>query len=165
MGTNQPADLSSSQRIDHLEKAEAVEIAVPGHDAGDAMLAHQDGDMQVMHQVAPCFRQLVKTLPEHGRVPPRRSQHAQPGAGQQRPDEAPGRLAGPGVAINTWVGCRTQEFVADAPGQKPRRSLSTRTLDQFPARPMKFTVGIDFIWKTISSIWIYFQGRCDESVR
>ena len=126
-----------------------MKIAVASHDTRDAVLTHQDGDMQVMHQVSTRFRQLVQALPEHGRMSTTRGGQTQSRARQQRADKAPGRLAGQGIAIDAWVGGHTQEFVADAQGQKLRRCLSARTFEQLPARPMKFTVSIDCVQEDV----------------
>ena len=135
--------LCNPQRIDDLEKPEAVEITVAGHDPGNAVFAHQSRNMQVMQQITARFRQLVEALTENSRVPAGCGEHAQPGAGQQGLNKAQGRLAGPGVSVDARVGADAQEFVADTPGQKPRRGLSACFFDQFPARRVKFTVGID----------------------
>lgn len=39
------------------------------------------------------------------------------------------------------------EFVADPPGQKPRRRPATRPLDQFPAGYVEFAVGLGRVQK------------------
>ncbi len=40
------------RRIHHLEERKAVEIGVSGVDGADAVFAHEDGDVGIVHQVA-----------------------------------------------------------------------------------------------------------------
>ena len=42
---------SELHRVDYLDEREAVEIAVAGADAADAVLAHEDGDMRVVNEI------------------------------------------------------------------------------------------------------------------
>lgn len=51
-----------SQRIDHIEKWEAMEISIPRANLLDAMLAHQDCGMTVMEEIAGQVRQFGKYL-------------------------------------------------------------------------------------------------------
>ena len=60
--SNQPVQwawrwaLCQAQRIDDLEKLEPMEIGITGHDPGDAVLAHEGRDMQIVNQVVARFR-------------------------------------------------------------------------------------------------------------
>ena len=46
------------QRINHGQKRKAVEVGVAGADLADAVFAHQNRGVDVVHKVAADFREL-----------------------------------------------------------------------------------------------------------
>ena len=66
------------QGIDDRQEREAPKTRVAGTDAADAVLAHQDGRVQVVAEIAANIRMFHSSLRQHRRVTPRRSQHLEP---------------------------------------------------------------------------------------
>jgi hypothetical protein len=52
-----------SQRIDHFEKREPIEIGVSRADSPNAVLAHEDGRVRIVEYIAGQMRQLEITSP------------------------------------------------------------------------------------------------------
>lgn len=62
------------QRIDHAEEGEAPKSGVPRAYAADAVFAHQDGNVQVVHLVSADLRKFLNCPGQYGRVTPGRDQ-------------------------------------------------------------------------------------------
>ncbi len=58
--------------------------------AADAMLAHQDGDVQIVHPIAADVWKLFHGSRKNGPVTPRRGQQVDPGRLQQFREKPPG---------------------------------------------------------------------------
>lgn len=134
--------LCGAQGVDDLEEPKAVKIRIAGHDPCDSVLAHQGCSVQIVYQVPARFRYFTKALSQNGRVPTGFGQDTQSRAGQQDPDELPCRFAVPRLAVYFWMCADAQEFIANSPGQEPRRGLTAGLFDQVAARYVKFAVGV-----------------------
>jgi hypothetical protein len=51
---------ASSERINRLEERQSVEVGVPGHDTPNAMLAHQERGVGIVHKVAREVRHFLE---------------------------------------------------------------------------------------------------------
>jgi ankyrin repeat protein len=78
------------QRIDHAEEGEAPKSGVPRAYAADAVFAHQDGDVQVVHPVAADIQKLSDGPFEDGGVTRGRGQEIDPRRLQQLCENPPG---------------------------------------------------------------------------
>lgn len=85
------ADSRLAQRVDDREEGKAKKVPVKGADPADAVFAHQDGRVQVMHRVSPEFREFRQRLTENGCVTRCCHEHFECGRGQQVRDEAASR--------------------------------------------------------------------------
>ena len=88
------------QRIDDLEKGEAVKIGVPCDDTADAVFAHQYCRMEVMHLVAAQVGRLFQGVSQHRGMAFSRSKHSQTRRSMQGVDESLRGGGGPGSSEN-----------------------------------------------------------------
>lgn len=51
-----------SNRVDHFEKRETIEVGIPGADSSDSVLTHENGGMGIVQQIAGKIRQLLNNL-------------------------------------------------------------------------------------------------------
>lgn len=140
------------ERIDDLEKREAVEVCVPRADLADAVFAHQNSGVRVMNEVAGQLRHLVNEVLCDIGVPRRRHQYAQTWRGKERQYELPCRWRRPRTPHDARMGRNPQEFVDNRPRHVPRvRSRATlfeplatrRVMGRSGVRRIHENVGID----------------------
>jgi len=96
-----------------------MEVSIAGTDPPDAVLAHENGGMRVMEQIASQMRKLGENLRGHIRVPLRGYQDAKPGRGEQRRHETPCCRRIPWPSHHAWVSRDAQEFVQNGPSRIP----------------------------------------------
>jgi hypothetical protein len=73
---------SGLKRVEDLEERETVKIGIVGTDPSDAVLAHEDGYVRVVKQVACDVRELGKDLAGDLGVSFRSDEKVQPGGGE-----------------------------------------------------------------------------------
>ena len=113
-------------RVNDVYKRKAVEVGIPSTHPPDAVLAHENGGMRVMEQVACQMRKLPDNLRGHVGVPRRGYQDADPGRGEQRPDEVPCGRRIPWASHYVWVSRDPQELLQNRPSRVP--SIRTHSL-------------------------------------
>src|SRR3989442_12735361 len=84
-----------SKWIDHFKKRELVEIGIPGADSPDPMLAHENGRVRVVEQIASEVWQLQDDVFGDVGVSLRRNENGKARRGKQRGNEFPGRGRAP----------------------------------------------------------------------
>ena len=50
---------SETERVEHLEEPEASEVGIARDDPGDAVFAHEHGDVEIVQEVATRLRQFL----------------------------------------------------------------------------------------------------------
>lgn len=131
-----------TKRIEHLQKRETVEIRVPGADAPDSMLAHEDGRVGIVDEIAGEVRQLGNDLLGDFGVPLRLDENAQPRRGKERGDELPSRRNSPRAPHHARMSRDAQELVQNRPGRVPGIRAYTLTGKPSAARFMELGVNI-----------------------
>jgi len=63
------SDALRLQRVNDFHKRKAMEVRIAGTDSPDAVLAHENGGMRVIEQIARQMRKLPDDLCGHIRVP------------------------------------------------------------------------------------------------
>ena len=72
----QPPQFSFIQRVNHLEKREAVEVGVPSANPANAMFTHEDCGMRVVDEITRKVRQFRNDLFDNIRMTVRRNKDA-----------------------------------------------------------------------------------------
>ena len=88
-GLRQPPQFSFIQRVNHLEKREAVEVGVASANPANAMFTHEDCSMGVMQHVAGQIRKLGKDLCGHLDMPRAGNEHTNSRRVEQARNEFP----------------------------------------------------------------------------
>jgi len=75
--------------VNDFQKGKPVEVRIPGADAPNSVLAHEDGCVRVVKQIAHQVRKLRDNLPGHLCMSLCRDEDTEPGRGEQRRNEVP----------------------------------------------------------------------------
>lgn len=119
-----------------------MEVAVARDDAADAVLAHQGGGVEVVHQVVARVRDVGEASVQDRGVALRGAQHASAGRPQQDAQERVGLADGPRSGVDTRMGGDAQELVGDAPGEEPGCGPRPRVLEQAATREVELAAGV-----------------------
>jgi len=114
-----------------------VEVHVPRDDSADAVLAHQDGGVGVVHEVSGEMRHLGKDPGGDRGMPVGGHQHAEARGLEQRRHERPRLPAVPRVAHDAGVGRHAHELIEDVPGEVPRVRPTAPGFERFAAAPVE----------------------------
>ena len=108
-----------SKRIDHFEERELIKIRIPCADSSDPVLAHKNGRVRVVEQVAGEMRQLRNDVSGDIGVSLGRDESGEAWRGEQRHDELPRRRRAPRSPHDAGVSCYAHELVQDPPSSVP----------------------------------------------
>ena len=140
---------SSLQWINHVDERKTMKVRIAGHNASDAVFAHQDGGMGIVQDVALQIGQLHECRAQYLGVTVGRQQHRCRRCGEHGIDELPGDRCCPGFAEHSGMSADTQKFVDDVPSQIPRRCLHPPLLKSRAARLVKVRIAVGGIDQNI----------------
>ena len=126
-----------------------MEVSIPSTDPPDAVLAHENGGMRVMEQIACQMRQFPNDLSGHISVPLRGYQDTEPGRGEQRRDEVPCCRRIPWASHYARVSCNAQEFVQNGPSRVPGIRAHSLAFEPVSARGIKRGIMVGSIYQHI----------------
>jgi len=121
-----PARELGLEGVDNFEKGKSVEVRIPGADPENPVLAHENGCVRVVQQIARQVRKLRNHLPGYIGMSLRRAEHTEPGGGEQRGNEVPRCRRTPWPAHYLGMGRHAQKFVQNPPSGIP--SIRTHSL-------------------------------------
>lgn len=126
-----------------------MEVSIAGTDPPDAVLAHENGGVRVMEQIACQMRELFDNLCGHIRVPLRGYQDTESGRGEQRRDEVPCCRRIPWASHYAWVSRNAQEFVQNGPSRIPGIRMHSLAFEPVSACAIKRGVMVGSIYQHI----------------
>jgi hypothetical protein len=131
-----------SKRIDHFEERKLIKIGIPCADSSDPVLAHENGRVRVVEQVAGEMRQLRNELSCDIGVSLGRDENGEAWRGEQRHDELPRRWRAPRPSHDPGVCCYAHKLVKDAPRGVPGIGSHALALEPVAAGAVKLGIGI-----------------------
>ncbi len=137
--------LPLTERMDHSETAEAMEILIRGQDLPDPMLDQKGGKVRIMNQVPPRTA-LPQDILKNVRVPFGLAQQADRGRRQKPSDSGKSRLQGSRRTKHAGVRHNPQEFVETDPRKSPRLTPLGQLFHEEPCLCMVggvFSVGVN----------------------
>jgi hypothetical protein len=123
--------------IDDFEKRKTVKVSISSADLPDSVLAHEDGCMRVVQQVARKVRNFSENLLRDYRMLLCRYQNVEAWRGKQRLYEVPSLRHIPRSSHHSWVGRHAQKFMLDRPGCLPGIRASSPAFQPATAAGMK----------------------------
>lgn len=131
---------SGRERVHDFDEREAVKIAITRHNPANAVFSHEDRGVGVVQNVPAQMRKLAQSLAQDLGMPAPGEKERDGRRGENGLQKLPRAGERPGFVKNLRMGAHAQEFVADAPSEKPRRTLPAPLLEQAPAGAMKLGV-------------------------
>lgn len=123
--------------LDDFEKRKTVKVSISSADPPDSVLAHEDGCMRVVQQVAGKVRNFSENLLPDYRMLLCRHQNVEAWRGKQRLYEVPSLRHIPRSSHHPWVGRHAQKFIQDRPGCIPGIRTSSPTFQPATAAGME----------------------------
>ena len=114
-----------------------MEVGIPGIDAPNPVLAHQDGSVGVMDHISGEVREFSEDLGGDRGVPFCGDKDTQARGGEHRFNEFPRARDRPGLPEDPGVRRHSEEFVQNAPCHVPGRGLASPLLEAGMALPVK----------------------------
>ena len=122
-----------------------IKISIPCADSSDPVLAHENGRVRVVEQVAGEMRQLRNELSCDIGVSLGRDENGEAWRGEQRHDELPSRWRTPRPSHDPGVCCYAHKLVKDAPRGVPGIGSHALALEPAPAGAVKLRIGISSV--------------------
>jgi hypothetical protein len=113
------------------------------------LLAHEDGRVRVVYQVAGEVRQFRNDLSGDIDVSLCRDEKPNAGRREQRRDELPGSRCAPGPPHDARVGRQAQKFVQNRPGRVPGIRSPALALEPVAARRVKRRVSVSSVYEHV----------------
>jgi hypothetical protein len=126
-----------------------VKVGISSADLPDSVLAHEDGCMRVVEQIAREVRNFSDNLLRDHRMLWRRYQNVEAWRGKQCLNKVPGLRYVPRSSHHPRVGCNTQEPIQDRPGRVPGIRAYSLALQPATAAGMERRIGVGGLYQNV----------------
>ena len=105
----------SDRGINRLQEGKTVEVSIAGVDSYDAVFAHQDGSLSIVHEVPTQMGNLIHHMSGYRWMAISRREDPKPRGGKDCLHEIPGARGRPRLPKDSRVSRHTKELIENAP--------------------------------------------------
>jgi hypothetical protein len=135
--------------IDDFKKGKAVKIGISSANLADSVLAHEDGSMGIVEEIAREVRDFSDNLLRNHRVLLGRYQNVESWRSKQRLDEVPRLSHIPWSPHYPWVRCHSEELIKDRPGRIPRVRAPSLAFQPAAAAGVKWRITVSGVHEDV----------------